>query len=255
MKSLFFAIAVVPISLLALFGIYTLVLVLKVNAGSEVEGAAIPACAKKEVAELLELFANADGDSILEEFPYEQLLEEGCLPDLAGIAATMSGLRAQLPSSAVMIDQVYQRLLTVALHRIQQPDRSNFTEWVRWAASFKTAQGVLEADLARTFRAVHFYWFSQINGYLGEWVAEDPAFKYRFDYRFAEKIMAGDKFYLSTGKTALEKIIQYLSEQRYAYLFSRFWHGTGAGFKLGLILGGLLLFGGSIYLFKKLFHK
>ena len=247
MKSPFFAIVVVPISLLALFGIYTLVLVLKVDAGSKVEGAAIPACAKKEVAELLELFANADGNSILEEFPYDQLLEEGCLPDMAGIAATMSGLKAQLPSSAVMIDQVYQRLLTVALHRIQQPDRSNFTEWVRWAASFKTAQGVLEA--------VHFYWFSQINGYLGEWVAEDPAFKYRFDYRFAEKIMAGDKFYLSTGKTALEKIIQYLSEQRYAYLFSRFWHGTGAGFKLGLILGGLLLFGGSIYLFKKLFHK
>lgn len=241
MKNKFLATAAVLLFFLAALGTYTLVLLIRQDVPAAQTATELPACAEKDARVLLELFEGIPMDPLPEELPVKGYFEGDCLPDISSIVREIRRLKARMPASEPPLEGIYQQLLTTGLLQHRQPDRSELTAWVRWAAGFKETQGVLEDDLARSFRAIHFFWFTRINGYITEWVAADEAFKYSFDYRFAEKIMARDKFYLSTSKTAVEKIIQYLGEQRYGYLLNRFWYGTGALFKVGLVIGGLLL--------------
>lgn len=176
-----------------------------------------------------------------------------CFPE----PGTLTGqLREMIESGQYAEEEIYQRYYHVLtdslLHCLDKPS-DHIGQILIWNSDWDALQKVQEEPWARLFRSVHFYWLSRTNRLILERVETDPDFKYSFEYRFAAKMMAADSFFLSTGKTNWEKLIQYLSEKRYAYILNRLWYGTGFLTKAAMIaaLSVFVLLGA--YLLKKYF--
>lgn len=176
-----------------------------------------------------------------------------CFPDPGEV---LNEIKERLVLAQLSEDEIYQdyyHLLTDSLLSCLANPSEHIAQILIWNSDWDALQRVLEEPWARLFRSVHFFWLSRTNRLIQERVKTDPGYKYGFEYRFAAKMLAADRFYLSTGKTNWEKLIQYLSEKRYAYILNRLWYGTGFPIKAAMIaaLSGFLLLGA--YLLKKLF--
>ena len=90
----------------------------------------------------------------------------------------------------------------------------------------------MNGEDAYVYGIAYEHWMNFISNKLGEYYENTPGIKYDYKFKYLTSVCRSKMFLPPTGNATDEKIVNYLSEQKYAYLFNRFWNGTSIWIKL-----------------------
>lgn len=186
-----------------------------------------------------------NGLNIEQKFPYQTYLDSANWCNIRSITHDLELMDAANENVELNRDILAKTLTEVLESKVQNslrtfnPDSLIFL--LQWSARFNNYQELDEKN-AQLYRMIYRYWFNLVSNKLGQYAEENASIKYEFKFKYITAFCHSKMFSPPIGNSNGEKIINYFIEQNYAYLFNRFWHGTGIVYKIVGLCGILFLF-------------
>jgi len=180
--------------------------------------------------------------NLLDSFPYQLFLDSVCICNFESIQKSVFELERVFPNSKPLIQELMVQVLTSKLEYKIMPSMNadnldSLIAITMWALKFDYWKDV-NNDNSKIFKITYRYWMNFISNKLSNFYENNTGVKYDFKYRFLVGLCQSQRFAPSIGNTESEKVVSYFTEQKWGYLFNRFWHGTGNFFK---IIAGLFI--------------
>jgi hypothetical protein len=180
-------------------------------------------------------------DSLLLSFPYELYLDSANWCDILAIQKDIAVLNAFNPGERDKNQEVIYTALTNRLAERMEPSLKTYhpdslLRILEWSNRFDDYKDLDTAN-ARAYNAVSGFWLGFVANHLSAYAAKNSSLKYQFKFRYLEGICQSKQFMPSIGDSGFEKIVQDSIDSKWAYLFKRFWYGTGILFKLIVFFG------------------
>jgi hypothetical protein len=109
------------------------------------------------------------------------------------------------------------------------------------------------------YHSVYDYWYNNVVNKLSNKVKYDNDFKYSFKYRYLKQRCEDNGYFIDSGNSNLEKVVFYLIDNKWSYLFNRAWNGTSMLVKLLMFIvvtmNLILLVFGLKYILKKIGYE
>jgi hypothetical protein len=212
-------------------------------------------CWSNQRFELARSLAGIDPADLRQQFPCEIYLDSADWCSAEGIQADLRTLDAIRPDSALENRELLFNALTSGLEKrweqkfsAYQPD--TLISLAQWASRFYDYQEAVDENDARVFRIVSRHWFIKLSNVLSQIAEVDASVKYSFKFRYLVAVCQTKGFSPPISNSKLEKTVVYFIDQKYSYLFHRFWNSTDWKFKAIAGLGLLILLYGLVCIFR-----
>lgn len=206
---------------------------------------------------------NIDSNEIITKFPYKKYLNEAKYCDIKNIN-----------SHIYILDSLYNNHRGISLEilkiaftdSLKNSNSENLIQYnpeflnnkLEWAKQMNTYSKCFPKN-RRLFRIVHKYWMNVISMSLSKFQGEKPDLKFDYTFKYLTTNISLEKYSMSYGFSKSQKIVNYLAEGRYMYIWNRIYKSTGWLTKFGLIIlifSTIFTYSFTIYkLFKKFIKK
>ena len=163
--------------------------------------------------------------------------------DIASIHADLKVMNAIIPNT-----KENQKILVKALtNNLEEKISLKFNKYnpdslimlLQWVNKFHHYKDIDTAN-KKFYRMVHRHWYNFVSNKLGQYHDKDPDIKYDYKFKYLVSICQSQNYPPDIKNSNTAKIIENMVNNKWAYLFKRFWDGTGAIFKLVIL--SLILF-------------
>lgn len=197
-------------------------------------------------------------ENLKESFPYSIYLDSADWCNVNSIAKTVTNLDSINPEAQSLNREIISIALTQKLEERIKPtfvkyNPDSLISIIQWAEKFNQYQQ-FDKKNAKLYKVIYKYWINFVANQLGEYYQKEPKHKYDFKFQYVSSICQSKNLTPSVGNTNKEKIVAYVINKEYSYLFSRFWYGTSFVWKLVILLF-LILTAYSYYCIFKLHFK
>lgn len=186
-----------------------------------------------------------DSSHLVENFPYGTYLDSSAWCNPVSLIQDLNimdslypgqpGIHRQIISSALTDTLEYRMASVLATYH---PD--TLTWLLQWASRFGHYQDIDKKN-AKVYRVVYRFWFNKVSNLLGKYADADANLKYEFKFKYLSSVCHTQRFTPPVGRSKLEKVIDNVINQKFSYLFNRFWHGTKWHFKIVALTGIMVL--------------
>jgi hypothetical protein len=185
-----------------------------------------------------------DPVQLKEKFPYKVYLDSADYDHYDALQSHIQALDTFNPNNKMG----NLELLSIALtEKLMDKNREQYQAYhpdtllalLQWAEKFKV-YGETDQEHAILFNSVYSYWLDMIANKLNTFYEHDRSLKYAPKFNYLATRCYEQKFSVPIDNSKFEKIVQYFSETQFAYLYNRFWNGTGFWVKTGIL--ALILF-------------
>lgn len=230
-----------------------------VNTDYSVEIPSEKECPPGNVPSILRFIQKADAADMAVSFPYDSFLDSTSFCSIRSIQNDLKIIDSCFKENPNSGKEIYIRALTEKLEERIGP---SFTQYnpdslialIHWVGKFDVYKD-LDDQNGRIYKIIFRHWMNFISNRLGKYYEDDSAIKYDFKFRYLTAICQSKKYAPPLGDSKTEKVVTNLIDSKWAYMFNRFWNGTGLKFKLLASLGLLLTLYGFFCIFKTHFKK
>lgn len=203
-------------------------------------------CPPRNGFQLAASLTGADASNLGARFSHAAYLDSADWCSPASILRDLQTLDTLNPDSTPLNRALLIEALTVELEKRVAPRLSTYQpdsliRMLHWAGRLHDCAEVLSKPDARVFRIVSQHWINWIANRLSAYAEAESAIKYHFKFKYMVGVCQTKGFFPPLGNSNSEKVLNYFIEQRFGYLFHRFWHSTGWAFKALTGLGLALL--------------
>jgi hypothetical protein len=211
-------------------------------------------CPPEKSAGILRFIKQTESADVVASFPYKSFLDSSSFCNIRSIQNDLSVLDSCFKSSPNVGLEIYIKALTEKLEERISPsfvqyNPDSLIALVRWTEKFDCYKDVDELN-ARAYKIIYRHWMNFVSNHLGKYYEANSSIKYDFKFRYLTAICQSKKFSPPLGDSNTEKVVTNLIDQKWAYLFNRFWDGTGLVFKLLALIGLMVTLYGFFCIFK-----
>ncbi len=187
---------------------------------------------------------HADPSGFFDSFPYRFFIENGVYCSAAAVKANLLALNKVSPNTrkenqGLLIQALTTELEVFQASRFEEFNPDSLIILLQWVDEFKAYEDMEKEDKA-LYGIVYTHWMNFITNQLNKHYEDKPSRKFDFKFKYLLASCQAKRFSSSIGKSKLEKVVQYVLEEKYGYLFNRFWNSTGLVAKLAFFLLCLL---------------
>ncbi|MCP4521976.1 MAG: hypothetical protein GY827_09860 [Cytophagales bacterium] len=187
-----------------------------------------------------------DTNDVYNSFPYKEFLQKINHADVRAISKYEEEL-TQRAGNPFVSQSVLSQALTNKLHLERTRDLDTLNAILVWADKYKVNEANSSSN-ALMYKSIHSHWYNYVANHLDELSKEKSSIKYDFKFRYLIRKCNENKFEVMGETSKIEKVVTNVIDQRWSYLFYRFWSSTSWKFKailfsvagIGLVL---VLFG------------
>lgn len=177
---------------------------------------------------------------INDQFPYNTYLDAVNLNQIKRIIQDIELIDSIFPNQQEKTRSIFEQLLTTKLEERIRPslEVANIDSLIimaQWAERFHFYKDI-ESPNTQLYKIVYRYWFNLISNQVSQYSERDNSIKYNFKFKYLVGLIQSKKYAPSISNTKGEKVLLYLTEGKYAYLFNRFWNGSSWATKTGVFL-------------------
>ncbi len=225
-----------------------------VKADYSVEVPADKECPPDKSAGILRFIKQTDTADVVASFPYKSFLDSTSFCNIRSIRSDLSVLDSCFKTSPNVGLEIYVKTLTEKLEERISPSFTHYNPdsliaLVQWAEKFDCYKDVDEHN-TRAYKIIFRHWMNFVSNHLGKYYEANSSIKYDFKFRYLTAICQSKKFSPPLGDSNTEKVVTNLIDHKWAYLFNRFWNGTGLVFKLLASVGLMVTLYGFYCIFK-----
>lgn len=193
---------------------------------------------------ILTFMSKAEFGRVLETFPYAWYLETRPFCDTKVLRRDLADLDSAFHHDVSLGRNLFITALTEQLEirirsALERYHADTLIRLAQWVDKFD-AYRQLDDVQSRQYKIIYRHWMNVIANRLGQYYEADPAVKHDFKFRYLSAWCQSKNYAPPLGFTKTEKVLHHLMDQNWSYLFNRFWHGSGAGFKVVALLTLLL---------------
>lgn len=186
------------------------------------------------------LLKTTASNHLLDDFPYDAYLASGRYCSLSAIKSDLEALDSLNPTETRLNQDILAITLTEKLEEeiaesFLQFNPDSMIQLLQWANQFNIYKE-LDSTHGDLFEMIYFHWLNFISNKLGGYYQEDSSIKYDYKFKYLVSTCKSKQFSPPIGNTNLEKVVNYMIDKQYSYLFFRFWNNTGLLFKIGLLM-------------------
>jgi hypothetical protein len=156
-----------------------------------------------------------------------------------------------------------QQVLSVALtEKLEEQIRPKFEKYnpdslimiIQWAEKYE-AYAEVDPEHATLFQVISSHWFNFASNTLRNYYDKEYTIKYNYKFRYINNRLRERKYLTTIKATYTEKVIDYIIQKKWSYLFNKFWYATGILYKsiVGLLV--LIIIFPYFYIFKNIINK
>lgn len=205
-----------------------------------------------------ELLIPENGTYLLDSTSAIKYVYNAALCDIPKIRRDIYTLDSLLGDGKTGRDIYIDLLTTQLLNRVEASTSANnldsLTALAQWVVRLDCLKDS-DPDYGRVFKVVYRYWMNYISNKLGQYFEEDSSIKHNFKFRYLCALCQSKKFSPPLGNSKIEKMIQYMTENQWMYIFNRFWYGTSILIKILALSATLLTLYGYICIFIRHFKR
>jgi len=225
-----------------------------VNTDYSVEIPAEKECPPGNVPSILRFIQKSNPADVAASFPYGPFLESTSFCNLRNIQNDLKIIDSCFKENPNSGREIYIKALTEKLEERISPSFIHYNPdslitLIQWVVKFDAYKD-LDDNNARIYKIIFRHWMNFISNRLGKYYEDNSAIKYDFKFRYLTAICQSKKYAPPLGDSKTEKVVTNLIDQKWAYMFNRFWNGTGPMFKLFVSLGLLVTLYGFFCIFK-----
>ena len=181
-----------------------------------------------------------DSHEIFVKFPYEKYLKESSYCDIKNINSHILTLDSIYNNHWDITLEVLRTTLTDSLKSYHENELEHFNPQflinkVEWAKKMKR-YGECFPENQYLFDITYEYWMRNISSYLGIYQSNESNLKYDYRFKYLTTNLSLEKYFVSFGFSKSQKLVNYLVEGRYMYIWNRIYKSTGIATKIILIL-------------------
>ena len=202
---------------------------------------------------------NIDSSEIVKQFPYQKIIKNSNFCDVNYIIRNCKLLDSMYKNRAEITIPIMYTLLADSLISKFKNEHENYNpdlliNQIQWANNMKTCEKAFpEYDLI--FLIVHDGWMNQISNLLSKYFENNEDIKYQLKFKILRNYCQINNYTIPVGLKSSEKLVDYLIESKYSYIWGRIYHGTGFLFKFIIISIGLINLFCVFYSIKNIFKK
>jgi len=206
---------------------------------------------------LLKEIKNIDSSEIVKKFPYKKYIEESGYCDVNNISNHIMILDSNYNNHWDISMNTLLVALTDSLKEYKSEELSKFNPQflinkIEWAKKMKR-YGDCYPNNKFLFYVTYEFWMSQISSLMYKYNGDNSKLRYDFRYKYLVTCLSMEKYFVSFGFSKKEKMINYLTEGRYMYIWNRIYKSTSLLTKLTLVFLIFLTIFTFIFSFKKIF--
>ena len=206
---------------------------------------------------LLKEIKNIDSSEIVDKFPYRKYIEESGYCDINNISKHIIILDSNYNNHWDISMNTLLVAVTDSLKEYKSKELSEFNPQflinkIEWAKKMKR-YGECYPNNKFLFEVTYEFWMSEISSLMYKYNGQDSKIRYDFRYKYLVTCLSMDKYYVSFGYSKKQKIIKYLTEGRYMYIWNRIYKSTSLLTKSILVFLIFLTTFTYISTFKKMF--
>ena len=177
---------------------------------------------------------------IKKTFPYDTFFKHGNYCTAGAVQNILDILNKVNPDEdksnrGVLIYALTEKLQNKIAHRFETFNPDSLILILQWIDDFKIYENIDKKNSA-LYGVVHDHWMVFISNQLGKHYEREPSIRFSFKFKYLQSTCQSKKYAPAVGKSNLEKVVEYLLNEEYDYLFNRFWNSTGLFVKSLMIL-------------------
>ena len=197
-----------------------------------------------------------DSINLLNKFPYQEYLNNSNYCNLKSIIADFKIVDSMYKNRDELTIPLFYNLLTDSLINFKKNKTKKFNpdfliKKINWAKKMKVASQ-LNQEYEIIFLIVYEGWLNHISNLLSSYFENDKNIKYNLKFKILKNECSLEKYTVPVGLRTHEKLIDYLIEGRYSYIWGRLYHGTSFWIKFAIIIFGLLTISSFFYSIKNI---
>ena len=206
---------------------------------------------------LLQEIKNIDSLEIVDKFPYRKYIEESGYCDINNISKHIIILDSNYNNHFDISMNTLLVALTDSLKEYKSKELSEFNPQflinkIEWAKKMKH-YGECYPNNKFLFDVTYEFWMSEISSLMYKYNGDNSILRYDFRYKYLVTCLSMEKYFVSFGFSKKEKMINYLTEGRYMYIWNRIYKSTSLLTKSILLFLIFLTTFTFIFTFKKIF--
>lgn len=199
-----------------------------------------------------------DADNLKADFPYQIYLDSADYCDINAIHRHLQILNTVNPDA-----KENQRILVKALtEKLEEKIGPRFNTYhpdsiilmLNWVNKFHYYKDI-DTNNLKLYRMVHRHWYNYFANKLGQYNESNSNLNYEFKFKYLVALCQSKNYPPDIRNSTFTKIIDNAVNNKWAYLFKRFWDGTGILFKLLLSAAILFTFYSYYCVYKLHFNK
>ena len=188
------------------------------------------------------------------KFPYAVFIRKANYSDMMSVASYLDELDS-ITRNSFMTQNILSTALTSRLDSVISTDNEDSLKaLLDFAEKYRIASLINSRNQA-FYHSVYDYWYNNVVNRLSNKVKYDNDFKYSFKYRYLKQRCEDKGYFIDSGNSNFEKIVFYLIDNKWSYLFNRAWNSTSIIVKILLLIivsmNIILIVFGFRYILKK----
>lgn len=176
-------------------------------------------------------------DNLYDSFPYEAYNHKINYTNFQLIDTHLSELDS-ITHNPFLSQSILSVALTSKLTQLNSMNLDTLYGILQWSNQFQK-YSYQQPKYQAFYQSIQSYWYNQVSNSLIRISKQNSDMKYEFKYRYLIQRCKEKGFMIGGKVSKIEKIVIYLIEQKWSYLFFRFWNNTSFLFK-GIIFSTVL---------------
>lgn len=177
-------------------------------------------------------------ENLYETFPYEVYVQKIDFTNFHILDAHLVELDT-ITKNSFLTQSILSVALTSKLTQLNSTDLDTLHSVLQWSDQFQE-YSLQQTNYQGFYQSIQSYWYNQVANTLTEMSKQNSDIKFRFKYRYLIQRCKEKGFIIGGKVSKTEKIVIYFVEQKWSYLFYRFWNGTSLLFK-GIVFSAILI--------------
>jgi len=204
-------------------------------------------CPEKAYFNLQNHLHNIDKSKFKQTFPYDIYIDSANYCDINSILYDLKLMNLINPDA-----KANRRILAKALtEKLEEKNKNLFNNYnpdglimiLQWVNKLNHYKDIDTANI-KLYRIIHRYWYNYVSNKLSQYNDDNSNLKYGFKFKYLLSTCQSNNYPPDIRFSNTAKVIDNVINNKWAYLFKRFWDGTNFVFKFLLsIISVLTLYG------------
>jgi hypothetical protein len=200
-------------------------------------------CVQKPYFNLKNHIDSLNTGNLKADFPYEIYLDSANYCDIASIHKHLEILntlnRDAKENKKILVKALTEKLEEKIGSRFNTYQPDSIILMLNWVNKFQYYKDI-DTNNLKLYRMVHRHWYNYFANKLSQYNDSDANLKYEFKFKYLLAMCQSKNYPPDIRNSSITKIIDNVVNNKWAYLFKRFWDGTG--FLVKLLLSAAILF-------------